>query len=94
MSMGVALLAAVTGFLLGSIPFGVLVLRVTGGPDPRTVGSGNVGATNASRVLGLRGFLLVFFCDLPLINLSYMRVDSLLTPNFRQHSARTAPYGF
>lgn len=47
------LLALVAGsYLAGSIPMGVLVARVTGGPDPRTVGSGRTGGTNALRALG------------------------------------------
>lgn len=37
------------GYVLGSIPFGVIVSRLGGGPDPRTIGSGNVGATNVLR---------------------------------------------
>ena len=40
------LLAFVFGYLCGSIPFGVLLTRVAGGPDLRSIGSGNIGATN------------------------------------------------
>jgi acyl phosphate:glycerol-3-phosphate acyltransferase len=46
----VALVAA--GYLIGSIPFGVVVARLTGGRDPRTVGSGRTGGTNALRAMG------------------------------------------
>src|ERR1700748_3144547 len=42
-------IAVVGGYLLGSIPFGVLVMRAAGAGDPRAIGSGNIGATNVLR---------------------------------------------
>ena len=49
-SSWVGLLAAlVIGYVLGSIPFGVVLTRLTGGPDLRSIGSGNIGATNVLR---------------------------------------------
>ena len=39
-------------YLAGSVPIGVLVARLSGGTDPRTVGSGRTGGTNALRALG------------------------------------------
>jgi glycerol-3-phosphate acyltransferase PlsY len=41
--------ALIFGYLCGSIPFGVLLTRLTGAPDLRSVGSGNIGATNVLR---------------------------------------------
>ncbi|MFK0688159.1 glycerol-3-phosphate 1-O-acyltransferase PlsY [Mesorhizobium sp. IMUNJ 23033] len=48
MSYGV-ILALVFGYLLGSIPFGLLVTRAAGLGDVRKIGSGNIGATNVLR---------------------------------------------
>jgi glycerol-3-phosphate acyltransferase PlsY len=43
------LLALAVGYLLGSIPFGVVLTRLTGAGDLRRIGSGNIGATNVLR---------------------------------------------
>jgi glycerol-3-phosphate acyltransferase PlsY len=43
------LLALALGYLLGSIPFGVLLTRLTDAGDLRKIGSGNIGATNVLR---------------------------------------------
>ncbi|WP_137111059.1 glycerol-3-phosphate 1-O-acyltransferase PlsY [Rhodobacter sp. SY28-1] len=48
-SQGMLLLTAALGYLLGSIPFGVLVTRAMGLGDLRQIGSGNIGATNVLR---------------------------------------------
>jgi len=48
-SQGMLLLTAVLGYLLGSIPFGILVTRAMGLGDLRSIGSGNIGATNVLR---------------------------------------------
>lgn len=42
-------IAAAVGYLLGSIPFGYLLVRIFKGEDVRTSGSGNIGATNVAR---------------------------------------------
>jgi glycerol-3-phosphate acyltransferase PlsY len=50
-------------YLLGSVPFG-LIVGLAKGIDPRTAGSGNIGATNLGRLLGGRYFALVFTLDM------------------------------
>lgn len=63
------------GYLLGSIPFGYLLVRARGGGDIRQMGSGNIGATNVARTSGwavgvatlvldaAKGFLAVWFTE-------------------------------
>jgi glycerol-3-phosphate acyltransferase PlsY len=57
-----ALLVAAS-YLLGAVPMGVLVARLAGGTDPRTVGSGRTGGTNALRALGRKWALVVVVGD-------------------------------
>jgi glycerol-3-phosphate acyltransferase PlsY len=58
---GVLMLVA---YLAGSIPVGLLVARLSGGVDPRTIGSGRTGGTNALRALGRGRAALVVTGDL------------------------------
>ena len=53
----------VLSYFIGSIPFG-LIVGLCKGVDPRTAGSGNIGATNLGRLLGGKYFALVFILDL------------------------------
>ena len=59
---------AAAAFVLGAVPFAWLIVRLGKGIDVRTLGSGNVGATNASRAFAGKGarigvFLLVYLLD-------------------------------
>jgi glycerol-3-phosphate acyltransferase PlsY len=58
---GAALVAA--AYLLGSVPFGVLVGRIWSGVDPRSVGSGNIGASNVTRSAGKAAGLVTLVLD-------------------------------
>ena len=58
-----ALLTFIVCYLIGSIPTAYLLVKAVKGIDVRTVGSGNVGATNAGRALGRWAFFTVLFLD-------------------------------
>ncbi|ADL12572.1 glycerol-3-phosphate 1-O-acyltransferase PlsY [Acetohalobium arabaticum] len=51
-------------YLLGSIPFGLIITRLVKGVDIREYGSGNIGATNAYRVMGFGMGIMVALCDI------------------------------
>ena len=57
------LLWAVTGYLLGSVPFGIVIARVFGLGDLRKLGSGNIGATNVLRTGNKTAALLTLILD-------------------------------
>lgn len=54
----------VAGYLIGGIPWGVIVARVSGGPDPRTIGSGRTGGANVMRAIGPRLALVSGLLDM------------------------------
>ncbi len=57
------LLTAMIGYLLGSISTGMIVSKVSGGPDLHEVGSKSTGATNALRTMGKKRAAIVFLGD-------------------------------
>lgn len=58
------LISLIISYLLGSIPFGLLIAKLFNKGDIRKVGSGNIGATNVMRVGGLRLAGLVWILDM------------------------------
>jgi len=58
------ILAALISYLLGSVPFAIIVTRLVKGVDVRDYGSKNAGATNVYRVAGLKVAILVGLLDL------------------------------
>lgn len=63
MDASITVIFLVISYLIGSIPFGLLIGKGIKGTDIREYGSGNIGSTNAIRVLGKKVGFLVFFCD-------------------------------
>jgi glycerol-3-phosphate acyltransferase PlsY len=56
-------LTTLIAYLLGSIPFGYLIVHWQRGIDVRATGSGSIGATNVMRNLGIKGFAATFILD-------------------------------
>jgi len=62
--MVIAFAAILAAYLIGAIPFGLLVARLYGVGDIRRVGSKNIGATNVLRVLGMKAAVWVYLFDI------------------------------
>jgi acyl phosphate:glycerol-3-phosphate acyltransferase len=80
-----AVAALIVGaYLVGSIPFGILVGRGLFGVDPREVGSGNIGTVNSMRALGKFGGALVLIGDVikgiapTLVAAAFLHLDAWL----------------
>ena len=74
-------LSLVLGYLLGSIPFGVILTRLAGAGDLRTIGSGNIGATNVLRT-GRKGLAAAtLLLDLAKGAVAVLLVDRLFPGN-------------
>jgi glycerol-3-phosphate acyltransferase PlsY len=57
------ILSCLIAYLLGSVSSGILVSKIAKGPDLRTVGSKNTGASNVQRTMGWKYGLITFFAD-------------------------------
>lgn len=77
----IAIFIIVGAYIIGSIPTGYVVARWCGINDIRRFGSGNIGATNVARLLGLKYFFVVLFLD-AFKAYSYLVVSSLLLSRF------------
>ncbi len=78
--MSTTVIIAAASYLLGSIPFGYLLVRIFRGEDVRQSGSGNIGATNVSRkspALGLITLLLDAGKGTAAVLLSYLVADRM-----------------
>ena len=84
MSLALVCLGA---FLLGAVPFALLVVRVCKGVDVRTVGSGNVGATNASRAFATRRGQLTAFLGIYVLDALKGFAPALWGPQLAQVAA-------
>jgi len=58
------ILSLVIAYLLGAIPFGYLLVKVTSGRDVRDAGSGNIGATNVLRTAGRAAGVATLLLDI------------------------------
>lgn len=56
-------LLVIASYFMGAIPTGYLIVKAIKGTDIRKTGSGNIGATNVKRVLGMKWFLIVLALD-------------------------------
>jgi acyl phosphate:glycerol-3-phosphate acyltransferase len=56
--------AVLLAYFIGGLPFGYLFVRFSMGKDVRTMGSGNIGATNVHRTAGRKAGLIVLFLDI------------------------------
>lgn len=72
------ILACLVGYLLGSVPFALVIGRAFYNTDIRKAGSGNLGGSNAGRVLGKKAGLAVMTLDILKVTLA-IRIASLLS---------------
>ena len=81
MQVLLGIIAVVVGYILGSIPFGLLIVKMKTGKDIRNVESGRTGGTNAVRAAGLGAGLLTALFDVLKGAVSVWAAQSLLPEN-------------
>lgn len=75
----------IISYLLGAIPFAYIMTRILTGKDVRCYGSGNVGATNAGRLLGFKYGLLVAVLDVLKGIIAVTIAKNLLSPELPRY---------
>jgi glycerol-3-phosphate acyltransferase PlsY len=80
MQLLMGITAVILGYLLGSIPFGLLIVKLKTGKDLRTVESGRTGGTNAARAAGFSAGLLTALTDI-LKGAAAVWIAQALTPD-------------
>jgi len=90
------LVCAVIGYLIGSIPLGYIIVKLKKGIDIRTVGSGNVGATNVGRIAGWPWGILCFLLDATkgLFPTLYVMLNLSLSPQVMYSMPHSNPHEF
>lgn len=76
------MIIVVVAYLLGSIPFGYLIVRLRAGADVRETGSGGTGATNVSRRAGKLAGVLTLVLDVAKGAAAVLLASRLLTPDY------------
>lgn len=80
MQLLMGVVAVMFGYILGSIPFGLLIVKIKTGKDLRTVESGRTGGTNAARAAGFSAGLLTALTDI-LKGASAVWIAQAMTPD-------------
>lgn len=87
------ILAVTLGYLLGSIPFGLVFTKLAGKGDIRNYGSGNIGATNVMRHCGKLCALLTLICDCGKGALAVYLATKLINPQIGLYAGVAAILG-
>jgi glycerol-3-phosphate acyltransferase PlsY len=92
-SLPLLAIAALAAYLLGSVPFGLVVAKTMGLPDPRTIGSRNIGATNVLRTGSKKAAAATLALDGAKGLVATLTAGALLGPGAAQVAALAAFLG-